>query len=58
MVVDLIYHPAETSWLRAAAGRGARTTNGLGMLVHQAAEQVAIWTGQEAPVEAMWRAVS
>ena len=57
LVVDLIYHPAETAWLRAAAERGARTANGLGMLVHQAAAQLAIWTGREAPVEAMWRAV-
>jgi shikimate 5-dehydrogenase len=28
------------------------------MLVHQAALQLTLWTGLEAPVDAMWRAVS
>jgi shikimate 5-dehydrogenase len=32
--------------------------NGVGMLVYQAALQIGRWTGQEPPVEAMWRAVS
>ncbi len=54
VVVDLVYHPALTPWLAAARRRGARAGNGLGMLVHQAALQVAAWTGLEPPVEAMW----
>jgi len=57
LVVDLIYHPATTAWLGAARQRGAQVANGLGMLVHQAALQLTAWTGLEAPVEAMWRAV-
>jgi shikimate dehydrogenase len=57
LVVDLVYHPAVTPWLQAARSRGARTANGLGMLVHQAALQLEAWTDREAPVEAMWRAV-
>ncbi len=40
LVVDLVYHPAETPWLVAAGARGADTANGLGMLVHQAALQL------------------
>ena len=56
-VVDLIYHPFETEWLQAARQRGAVTSNGLGMLIHQAAMQLAIWTGLEQPVEAMWAAI-
>ena len=32
--------------------------NGLGMLVHQAARQLATWTGTEPPVAAMWRSVA
>ncbi len=40
VVVDLVYHPASTPWLRAAQDRGAITHNGLGMLVHQAAAQL------------------
>ena len=57
VVVDLVYNPALTPWLAAARQRGARASNGLGMLVHQAALQVGAWTGLEPPVEAMWRAV-
>jgi shikimate dehydrogenase len=52
-VVDLIYHPAETPLLAAARARGARTQNGLPMLVHQAARSFTLWTGVEAPVAVM-----
>ncbi len=58
VVVDLVYHPPVTRWLAAAAGRGATTANGLGMLVHQAALQIERWTGMDAPVDAMWDAVA
>ncbi len=58
VVVDLVYHPPLTPWLEAARTRGASVSNGLGMLVHQAALQLTMWTGLEAPVDAMWRAVS
>jgi shikimate dehydrogenase len=57
LAVDLVYHPAITPWLEAARSRGAQVLNGLGMLVHQAALQLETWTGQEAPVDAMWRAI-
>jgi shikimate dehydrogenase len=57
VVVDLVYHPAETPWMQAARAVGVTVSNGLGMLVHQAALQVESWTGLDAPVEAMWRAV-
>jgi shikimate dehydrogenase len=52
-VVDIVYHPLETPLLRAAAGRGARTIGGLGMLVHQAARAFELWLGPPAPVDAM-----
>ena len=58
VVVDLIYHPAETAWLAAARDQGASVSNGLGMLVHQAAIQLEAWTGTDPPIEAMWRAVT
>ncbi len=57
IVVDLVYHPPMTPWLLAARERGAEVSNGLGMLVHQAALQLGAWTGVDPPVEAMWRAV-
>jgi len=53
VVADLVYHPLDTALLRAARERGARSVDGLGMLVHQAARQFTIWTGLEAPVAAM-----
>ncbi len=57
VAVDLVYDPRETPWLAAARARGATVLNGLGMLVHQAALALEHWTGEAAPVEAMWEAV-
>jgi len=57
LVYDLVYHPARTAFLDAAAHHGAEVRNGLGMLVHQAAHQVQRFTGLEAPLEVMWMAV-
>jgi len=45
IVVDLVYHPLCTAWLRAAGDLGARTVDGLGMLVHQAVLQQERWIG-------------
>ena len=53
LIVDLVYHPVQTPLLVAARQQGARTLDGVGMLVHQAAAAFALWTGQEAPVAAM-----
>jgi len=55
---DMIYHPPETAFLREARGRGLRTANGLGMLVHQGAAAFALWTGRTAPLEIMRRALA
>ena len=52
-VCDLIYNPLETRLLAAARERGARTLNGVGMLAHQGALALEIWTGQTAPVSLM-----
>jgi len=57
-VVDIVYDPLRTPLLEGAAARGARTANGVGMLVHQAAVQVELWTGRPAPVGAMRAAVA
>jgi shikimate dehydrogenase len=57
-VVDLVYHPIETRFLRTARARGAVAVSGLGMLVHQAALQVERWSGQPAPLAAMRGAVT
>ena len=57
LVYDLIYTPEETALLADAKRAGCRTLGGLAMLVGQAAEQFRLWTGLEAPVDVMWRAV-
>lgn len=51
VVADLIYHPLVTRWMAAATERGARTVDGLGMLVHQAALQQRIWLGVDAVID-------
>jgi len=48
-VFDMIYNPAQTALLRAAAALGIPGENGLGMLVHQGAKALEIWTGIPAP---------
>jgi shikimate dehydrogenase len=53
LVYDLIYNPAETELLRLAKEKGARTSNGLGMLLYQGARSFELWTGKNAPVEIM-----
>jgi shikimate dehydrogenase len=53
VVVDLIYTPRSTPLLSEARARGALAVNGLGMLIHQAALQFRLWTGEEPPLEAM-----
>lgn len=58
LVVDLSYKPSASAVLRRAAENGARTRNGLGVLVHQAARQVRLFTGAEPPVAEMWAVVS
>lgn len=55
IVIDLTYR--ETPLLREAAGRGFRVLDGLGMLVHQGARAFELWTGIEAPVDVMRKAV-
>ena len=48
-VMDIIYNPLKTKLLREAEEAGLKTISGLGMFVHQGAEQIKIWTGLEPP---------
>jgi len=52
-VYDLVYNPTETPLLEAAKRRGLRHTNGLEMLLQQAAASFELWTGKAAPFPAM-----
>lgn len=57
LIVDLVYDPALTPFLLEAKRHGAKVRNGLGMLVHQAARQIRLWTGSEPPLSVMWGVV-
>jgi shikimate dehydrogenase len=53
VVLDAVYDPEETRLLRDARARGARVVPGKWMLVYQAALQLQLWTGREAPAEVL-----
>ena len=57
-VVDIIYNPLETAWLRAAREQGNRTLNGVPMLVQQAIIALELWTGESIGVDAINSAVA
>jgi shikimate dehydrogenase len=46
VVFDSVYRPLETRLLREARQCGCRVEDGLSMLVHQALEQVFLWSGR------------
>jgi 3-dehydroquinate dehydratase/shikimate dehydrogenase len=51
---DLVYNPRETRFMREARAAGCEIIlGGLPMLVAQAAAQFKLWTGEDAPLEAM-----
>lgn len=50
-VMDLVYTPMETAFLRKAASAGARTISGLEMFLYQGARSFELWTGQPMPIE-------
>jgi len=57
-VYDLIYNPAETRLLRKARQAGAKTANGLNMLLYQGMLSFEIWTGKKAPEAVMREALA
>jgi shikimate dehydrogenase len=57
VVADLIYAPAVTPLIAAATGRGLRTADGLGMLLHQAVRGFALWFGTTPNVNPELRAL-
>lgn len=52
-VYDMIYRPMETALLRLARQTGCRAANGAGMLLHQGARALELWTGRPAPLPVM-----
>ncbi|VVM05413.1 shikimate dehydrogenase [Methylacidimicrobium cyclopophantes] len=56
-VFDLRYWPPTLPLLEAARERGAHASNGLGMLLHQAALAFELWTGNAPPLPVMRKAL-
>jgi shikimate dehydrogenase len=52
VVNDLVYVPLQTELLAAAQGRGLKTADGLGMLLHQAVRGFELWFGRRPQVTA------
>lgn len=57
VVSDIVYEPLDTELVKSAEAAGLKAHRGLGMLIHQGAIGFELWTGSEAPIEAMWAAV-
>jgi len=53
IVFDIVYNPIKTKLSREAEAAGAKTINGVDMLVWQGALAFEKWTGLKAPVEVM-----
>ena len=56
VVLDAVYHPLETTLLRDAKRAGAKTVDGLWMLVHQGALQQRAWFNEIGDVQLMRQA--
>ena len=57
-VIDMVYGPAETRFLRAARSRGARVIDGLEILIAQGVASFERWTGKMASRQAMRGAIT
>lgn len=53
LVYDLIYDPVETDFLKRASELGAKTINGMKMLLYQGMIAWEIWTGLKPPADKM-----
>lgn len=50
---DACYNPDKTQFLVNAEKKGCKILNGLGMSLYQGVVQIELWTGKQAPAEAM-----
>lgn len=48
---DIVYNPVETKFLKQADDVGAKTIDGLEMLIQQGSESFKLWTGKPFPVK-------
>lgn len=52
-VIDIVYNPLETDFLKKSQNKGAKCINGLEMLVYQGYHSFKIWTGLDEDTELM-----
>lgn len=57
LVLDLVYRPGETAWVRLSRDRGLRAADGLAMLIEQGAAAFERWFGFPPDRDVMWRSV-
>jgi shikimate dehydrogenase len=57
LVFDCVYGASKSALLGAAEQAGARSANGISMLLHQGALSFSIWFNREPPIEAMRKAL-
>lgn len=57
VVFDAVYNPNETVLLKEAIKAGAKPVYGIKMLLYQGAESFKIWTGIDAPIDVMEKAL-
>ena len=57
IIFDIVYSPKETKLLGEAKEKGAKVIYGYEMLLYQGVEQFKMYTGLDAPVEAMEKAL-
>jgi len=58
LLLDVVYDPWPTALADAWLARGGEVVDGVQMLLHQAAAQVVLMTGRDAPVDAMRAALA
>jgi shikimate dehydrogenase len=57
VVMDMVYNPLKTRFLKEAESSGCTIVDGVSMFVHQGAVQFELWTNKKAPVDVMRRVV-
>ena len=57
IVMDMVYNPLQTRFLKEAQSIGCTIVDGVSMFVHQGAVQFELWTSRKAPVNLMRKVV-
>ncbi len=53
IVMDIVYNPLETRFLKEAKKIGCKVVPGIEMFIYQGVRQFELWTGRDAPIDIM-----